>query len=121
MYLANHTCPDISFAVNFLARYSNAPTLRHWNGVKHIFRYLNGTLNIGLLYWNKTKATYLIGYEDARFKFHPYVGRSHTSYLFTCGVTKISWRSMKQTISLTSYNHVEILPLHEASREYWGN
>ena len=30
MYLANNTWPDIAFAVNLLARYSAAPTKRHW-------------------------------------------------------------------------------------------
>ena len=37
LYLAQCTRPDISFAVNLLTRYSNAPTRRHWNGVKYIF------------------------------------------------------------------------------------
>ncbi|KAL6338399.1 hypothetical protein AAG906_020483 [Vitis piasezkii] len=32
MYLANCTRPDITFSVNLLARYSSAPTKRHWNG-----------------------------------------------------------------------------------------
>ncbi|XP_019098349.1 PREDICTED: uncharacterized protein LOC109131633 [Camelina sativa] len=40
MYLANCTRPDIAFATNLLARYNSAPTRRHWNGIKHIFRYL---------------------------------------------------------------------------------
>ena len=38
MYLANCTRPDIAFSVNLLARYSSTPTLRHWNGVKHLLR-----------------------------------------------------------------------------------
>ena len=29
MYLANYTRPDITFAVNLLARYSSSPTRRH--------------------------------------------------------------------------------------------
>ena len=33
MYLANCTRPDISFAVNLLARYSHDPTRRHWTGI----------------------------------------------------------------------------------------
>jgi hypothetical protein len=37
MYLANNTRPDIAFIVNLLARYSVAPTMRHWNGVKDVF------------------------------------------------------------------------------------
>ena len=43
MYLANNTRPDIAFSVNVLARYSSEPARRHWNGIKHIFRYLCGT------------------------------------------------------------------------------
>jgi hypothetical protein len=36
MYLANNTRIDIAFAVNLLARYSAAPTMRYWNGVKDV-------------------------------------------------------------------------------------
>ena len=116
MYLANHTRPDIAFAVNLLTRYGASPTRRHWNGVKHILRYLKGTLDMRLFYPNENK-TYLIGYADAGFRSDAHVGRSQTGYLFTCGGTAISWRSMKQTISATSSNHAEILAMHEASRE----
>ena len=47
--LAQCTRPDIFFTVNLLARYSNAPTRRHWNAVKDIFRYLKGSTDLGLL------------------------------------------------------------------------
>ena len=40
MYLASHTRPDICFAVILLSRFSSCPTQRHWNGIKHLFRYL---------------------------------------------------------------------------------
>ena len=43
LYLAQCTRPDIAFSVNLLARFSSAPTRRHWNGVKHILRYLHET------------------------------------------------------------------------------
>jgi hypothetical protein len=36
MYIANNTRPDIAFAVNLIARYNVAPTIRHWNGVKDV-------------------------------------------------------------------------------------
>ena len=36
LYLAQCTRPDIAFLVNLLARFSSAPTRRHWNGMKHI-------------------------------------------------------------------------------------
>ena len=66
MYLASHTRPDISFSVNLLARYSSCPTRRHWNGVKHILRYLRVTMDMGLYYPNVPKAE-LIGYADAGY------------------------------------------------------
>ena len=50
MYLANCTRPDITFSVNLLARYSSAPTQRHWNGIKHILCYLCGITSMGLFY-----------------------------------------------------------------------
>lgn len=36
LYLATNTRPDISFAVSVLARHSQRPTARHWQGVKHL-------------------------------------------------------------------------------------
>ncbi|KAK2436707.1 putative mitochondrial protein [Trifolium repens] len=116
MYLANYTRPDIAFSVNLLSRYSSSPTKRHWNGVKHIFRYLRGTMDMGLLY-HKVPKLEIIGYADAGYLSDPHNGRSQTGYLFTSGDTAISWRSVKQTMAATSSNHAELLALHEASRE----
>jgi hypothetical protein len=50
MYLANNTRPDIAFAVNVLSRYNTIPTMQHWNGVKHVLRYLQGTLDLDLFH-----------------------------------------------------------------------
>ncbi|KAL5538115.1 hypothetical protein UlMin_045997 [Ulmus minor] len=112
MYLANCTRPDIAFAVNLLARFSSSPTRRHWNGIKHIFRYLQGTIDLGLFYPNKSRKG-LIGYTDAGHVSDPHKARSQTGYVFTCGDTAISWRSQKQTLVATSSNHAEVIALHE--------
>ena len=116
MYLASHTRPDISFSVNLLARFSSCPTRRHWNGIKHLLRYLQGTKDMGLFFPKLSKEN-LIGFADAGYLSDPHNGRSQTGYVFTYGGTAISWRSMKQTIAATSSNHSEILAIHEASRE----
>ena len=116
MYLANCTRPDIAFSVNLLARYSSAPTLRHWNGVKHLLRYLRGTSDMGLFY-SKISKPELLGYIDAGYLSDPHKARSQSGYVFTCGNTAISWRSVKQTMVATSSNHSELLSIHEASRE----
>ncbi|XP_060965627.1 secreted RxLR effector protein 161-like [Cannabis sativa] len=112
MYLANCTRPDIAFSINLLARFSSAPTYRHCKGIKHILRYLQGTIDKGLFYSNSC-GSQLIGYEDAGYLFDPHKARSQTGYLFTCSDTAISWRSTKQTLVATSSNHAEILAIHE--------
>ncbi|KAJ9544626.1 hypothetical protein OSB04_024333 [Centaurea solstitialis] len=75
MYLTNCTRPDISFAVNLLARFSASPKKRHWNEIKHIFRYLRGTVDLGLFYSNNAKEG-LLGYADAGYLSDPHKARS---------------------------------------------
>ena len=77
MYLANYTRPDITFAVNLLARYSSAPIPRHWNGIKHILRYLCATIDLGLFYPDGSNPQ-LVGYADASYLFDPHKGQSQT-------------------------------------------
>ena len=108
LYLAQCTRPNISFAVNLLARYSNAPTPRHWNGVKDIFRYLKGTTNLGLFYTRESPSvaapygpridSRLVGYTDVGYLSEPHRARSQTGYVFTVGDTAISWRSTKKML-----------------------
>ena len=50
MYLANNTRPNIYFAISLLARFSSAPTKRHWNGVKHVLRLVMHMLDIFLIH-----------------------------------------------------------------------
>ena len=89
MYLANGTRPDIAFVVNLLARYSSAPTKRHWNGIKHILRYLRGTEDLGLFFKKNADIT-LVGYADGGYLSDPHKAISHTGYVFLYGGTAIS-------------------------------
>jgi hypothetical protein len=116
MYLANNSWPDIAFAVNLLARYSAAPTKRHWTGIKNIFRYLNGMRDLGLFYSRSQDPT-LIGYTDAVYLSDPHNARSQTGFVFLQGGTAISWKSSKQTLVATSTNHSKIIALYEASKD----
>ena len=90
MYLANYTRRDISFAVNLLARFSSSPTRRYWNSIKHIFRYIQGIIDLGLFYSNKSKPK-LLGYTDVGYFSDLHKAKSHTGYLFTYGGTTASW------------------------------
>ena len=88
LYLAQCIRPDIAFSINLLARFSFAPTGRHWNGLKHILRYLRVTTDFGLFYSNELT---LKGYADSRYLSDPHKARLQIRYVFTCGNIEISW------------------------------
>ena len=117
MYLAQYTRSDIAFAVNLLARFSFKPTKRHWNGIKHIFCYLQETIDLRLFYSNENTSPRLVRYTDAGYKSDPHKTRSQTNYLFCYNGSVISWRSIKPTLVATSTNYSEIISLYEAEKE----
>ena len=75
VYLANCTRPNIAFSINLLARYSSAPTQKHWNGIKHMLCYLHETAYIGLFYSRESKQQ-LLGYADTGYLSNPHKVRS---------------------------------------------
>jgi hypothetical protein len=89
MYLSNNTKPDIAFVVNCLARYSATPMMRHWNDIKNILRYLNDTIDLGLLF-RRNQESDLIGYTDADYLSDPQYARSQIGFVFLHGGTAIS-------------------------------
>ncbi|GKA22364.1 hypothetical protein Tco_0708326 [Tanacetum coccineum] len=111
LFLASHTRLDISFPLNLLVKYSSCPTRRHWSRVKPIVRYLQGTY-MGFYYANPSERN-LVGFSDARYMSDPYICRSQTGYVFTSSNTAISWLFVKQIMRATSWNHTEILAIHE--------
>jgi hypothetical protein len=94
MYLVNNTRPNIAFAVNLLARFSVAPTMRHWNGVKYVLRYLQGTPDLDLFY-KKNQDLRLIGYIDVGYLSDSHNARSQTGFVFLHGAGAILWKSSK--------------------------
>ena len=48
--LATATRPDIAHTVSVLCRFNNNPGMQHWTAVKHLMRYLKGTVDLKLTY-----------------------------------------------------------------------
>ncbi|GJT12249.1 hypothetical protein Tco_0859291 [Tanacetum coccineum] len=63
MYLTSSR-PDLIYAVCLCARYQARPIEKHLQAVKRIFRYLKGTINMGLWYSKDTDMS-LTAYADA--------------------------------------------------------
>ncbi|GJV74004.1 integrase, catalytic region, zinc finger, CCHC-type containing protein [Tanacetum coccineum] len=63
MYLTA-SIPDLTFVVCMCARYQAKPTEKHLHSIKRIFKYLRGTVNMGLWY-PKDSSIALTAYADA--------------------------------------------------------
>ncbi|XP_055903289.1 uncharacterized protein LOC129939334 [Eupeodes corollae] len=48
LYLATISRPDISFAVNYVSRFTKKPMRSHWAMVKRIFQYIKETTKFGI-------------------------------------------------------------------------
>ena len=86
---------DIMFSVCFCARFQSCPTESHLHALKRIFKYLFGTINLGLWYPRNVEFK-LVGYSDAEF-VGSLLDRKSTSR--TCqflGSSLVSWFSKKQ-------------------------
>ena len=92
------TRPDTCFIVSKLSQYCEKPTCEHWTAVKHVFRYLKGTVDCGLCYCKDEQNVQLIGYCDADWASSS-DRRSSSGYCFQLsrGSSVISWRSRKQS------------------------
>ncbi|KAJ3489726.1 hypothetical protein NLI96_g1951 [Meripilus lineatus] len=100
MYLAIATRPDISFAVSVLSRFNSNPGPDHWKAVKHLFRYLKGTMDHKLTYAplsSASKERFEV-YSDADHGGNPDSGKSTSAYVVKMGTDAVSWSSKLQSI-----------------------
>ena len=58
------TRPDITYAVNNVAKFSANPSAEHWTAMKRITRYLRGTSKFGIEY-AKQSAAQCVGFSDS--------------------------------------------------------
>ena len=124
MYLVTGTRPDLGFAVGAASRYLTCPTQGHWEGIMHIFRYLQGTLDHSLILGgrnggDKTRSggTPLIGYSDADWGSNDESRRSISGYIFMLGKSLLSWSSKRQQSPALSSTEAEYMSLTRASKE----
>lgn len=81
----------------------HAPRTTHLHAVKRIFRYLQGTLDHGLLLRPSATSTIIVAYSDADWAGCKDSCRSTTGYAVYFGPNLIAWRSKKQpTVSKSS-------------------
>jgi len=117
MYLAIATRPDIAYSVSVLARFSKNPGLQHWKAVKHLLRYLKGTLDFKLTYSSTCSLSLFTTYTDADHGGNPDNGRSTSGYIVKMGTGTISWSSKLQGIVTLSTTEAEYAAVTTAGQE----
>jgi len=111
------TCPNITFAVATVARFSANPGMAHWTAVKRIFCYLTGMHDLWLTY-GKMRRT-LIGYTDADGSMTKDCS-AITGYAFFIDGGAVSWSSKKQEIVLLSTTESEyVVATHRMKEALW--
>lgn len=104
MFAAIATRPDISYATNLMAQFNASPSQKHWNGVKHIFRYLKGTIDKGLLYAKSRhfeKDFTLSAYSDAD-NGKGYDRKSISGSVIVISGGAVKWTAEKQKLITVS-------------------
>jgi hypothetical protein len=116
-YLALHTRPDIAYAVGYLGRFNHCYGETHWKAVKHVFRYLKGTLDYKLTYQGPLEPHIFTTYADASHMDSFDTGKSTGGYLTLIGGGAIGWSSKLQDFVTLSTTEAEYVAAVEAGKE----
>lgn len=116
---ATITRPEISFAVNKVCQFLSNPLEDHWKAVKRILKYLQGTLNHGLLLEpaSSTAPITITGFCDADWTSDPDDRRSTSGACIFFGPNLVSWWAKKQTLVARSSAEAEYKSLANATVE----
>ncbi|GJY00624.1 retrovirus-related pol polyprotein from transposon TNT 1-94 [Tanacetum coccineum] len=110
MYLTSSR-PDIMFATCMCARYQANPNEHHVSAVKRIFRYLKGTINLGIWYPKDTGFD-LTAYSDTDYAGCHLDRKSTSGSVQFLGDKLVCWSSKKQncvSISIAESEYVAVL------------
>jgi hypothetical protein len=114
LYLSNCTRPDIANSVCRLSQYCNNPTVSHWKGVQHVFRYLANTKTRKLLF---KKGGGLSIFCDSDWAGDLTDGKSMTGYVILMSGGAVPWKSRKQKCVASSNTHAEYIALYKCCCE----
>jgi Reverse transcriptase (RNA-dependent DNA polymerase)/Integrase core domain/GAG-pre-integrase domain len=114
IWIAKGTRFDIQYATGQLSQYCNCPTIRHWNAVLRVLRYLKGTLKYSLKLGPEGQ---IQGYSDADYAGDTTNRRSVSGQLYLLGSGPVTWSSLKQRCVATSTTESEYIALSEATKQ----
>ncbi|CAL9015427.1 unnamed protein product [Prunus brigantina] len=116
MYAQVCTRPDIAFPISVLGRFQSNPGQAHWVAGKRVLRYLKRTMDYKLVF-KRSDSLKLEGFANADFAGCKDDLRSTSGYVFTFAGAAVSWRSIKQSLTVASTMLAEFLACYEATAQ----
>ena len=104
LFTGKQTRPDIRHIVHQLSRLLDKPNESHWKAVKHVLRYLTGTIDLRLTFLKNSNSDIIVD-SDANWSGDLNDRKSTTGYYFKFEGNggEISWEVKKQaTVALSS-------------------
>ena len=111
MYAMVLTRLDIAFDVSQVAKFTSHPHNSHWIAIKRIFRYLSGTIHMGISYSSSNADLTSCGYCDA-----DYAGDQDDRKSRTCN-SAVAWCSKRQGCTVDSNTEAEFVAMTESVKE----
>ncbi|XP_023769039.1 uncharacterized mitochondrial protein AtMg00810-like [Lactuca sativa] len=91
-----HTRPDLSFSVGITSRFMEEPAILHFQVVKHILRYVKGTVDYGINYGRGHEIEDFVGFTDSDLGGDPVDSKRTSGMIFYLGRNVITWQSQKK-------------------------
>ncbi|XP_042753306.1 secreted RxLR effector protein 161-like [Lactuca sativa] len=91
-----HTRLDLSFSVGIASRFMEELTTLHFQVVKHILRYVKGTVDYGLNYERGRELEDMVGFTDSDLGGDLVDSKRTSGMIFYLGRNAITWQSQKQ-------------------------
>ena len=116
-FISQVSRPDVTFAVNTLARFSSAPRQCHWEAVRRLLRYLKGTINKKITYAGRSGNKEPVVWCDSDWGGEEAQNRSTSAHVVMLNHGPIAWMSRLQKVSAMSAAEAEYMSLAEALTE----
>ncbi|MBW0468045.1 hypothetical protein O181_007760 [Austropuccinia psidii MF-1] len=116
-YLSPHTRPDMMFAINQLSKYPTKPNKCHWNALKHLLCYMNGTKEKCLAYKQQSIKETLTSWANTDYVNNKEDRKSISGYVILAFRNPIYWLSKKQLVVAQSTTEDEYIAMNICSKQ----
>jgi hypothetical protein len=113
-YLVN-TQPDIAFSVGYVSMFLSEPHEDHLIVVKHILRYVAGTMNWGIMMKKGSGKTALVGFTNSDFAGDVDSRKITYGVFFFLNENPITWQSTKHSMVAESSCEAEYVAAANAA------